>query len=60
MVTLTVVDLLGRTVATLVNERKAAGSYDVRFEGAGLSTGMYLYRISAGGFVQTKKMLLVK
>jgi hypothetical protein len=59
-VSLIVYDLLGREVATLVNERKAAGSYVVRFDGSRLATGMYVYRLTAGSFVQTQKMLLLK
>jgi hypothetical protein len=55
-------DVLGRKVATLVNARQEAGAYTyplntTRF---GLSTGMYFYRLQSGGFVATKKMLLVK
>jgi len=60
MVQLTVYDLLGREVAVLVNEQKAPGTYDVRFDGSGLSSGVYLYRLSAGTFVETRKMVLVK
>jgi hypothetical protein len=59
-VKLTVYDMLGREVATLVNEMKDAGSYSVRFDGAGFSSGAYIYRLEAGSFVQTKRMLLVK
>ncbi|MBC8043150.1 MAG: M6 family metalloprotease domain-containing protein [Rhizobacter sp.] len=57
---LKVFDVLGREVATLVNERQAAGGYSVRFNAARLSSGVYFYRLVAGNFVQTKKMLLVK
>jgi hypothetical protein len=55
-------DVLGRKVATLVNARQEAGSYTYSFNAAryGLSTGMYFYRLQSGGFVATKKMLLVK
>jgi photosystem II stability/assembly factor-like uncharacterized protein len=59
-VRLAVYDILGREVALLLNERKNAGSYEVRFDASTLSTGLYLYRIAADGFVQAKKMLLVK
>jgi hypothetical protein len=59
-VRLTVYDLVGREVATLVNATQAPGSYKVTFEGANLPTGLYLYRLSAGNFVQTRKMMIVK
>jgi len=59
-VKLTVFDLLGREVAVLVNERKAAGSYEVGFDGSGLASGVYMYRLTAGSFVQSKKMILLK
>ncbi len=55
-----VYDLLGRLVKTLVNEFKEAGSYDVQFDGTGLASGVYFYRIEAGDFVDSKKMVLVK
>jgi len=47
-------------VAVLVNERKAAGTYDVQFDASGLSTGVYLYRLTSGSFMQTRKMILLK
>ena len=59
-VKLVVCDLLGREVAVLVNERKAPGNYEVRFDAAGLASGVYFYRLTAGSFVQTKKMIVVK
>lgn len=60
MVRLAVYDLLGREVAVLVNERKAPGSYTVRFDGSGLASGVYLCRMSAGPFVESRKMLLLR
>lgn len=57
---LSVYDLLGREVAVLVNERKAPGSYMVQLDASGLSSGVYLYRLAAGAFVHTRKMILVK
>jgi Secretion system C-terminal sorting domain len=59
-VTLKVYDLLGREVATLVNERKDAGTYSVQWNASGFTTGMYLVRIQAGSFIDTKKVLLMK
>ncbi len=59
-VNLKVYDLLGREVATLVNEEKAPGSYEVKFDGSNLASGTYFYRLQAGDFVQVKKMMLMK
>lgn len=59
-VSLKVYDVLGREVATLVNEVKAAGAYTVPFNASNLASGVYFYRLQAGSFVQTKKMMLVK
>jgi hypothetical protein len=59
-VSLKVYDVLGKEVATLVSGRQEAGSYAVEFNAAGLSSGVYFYRLQAGGFVETKKMMLVK
>jgi hypothetical protein len=59
-VRLSVYDLLGREVAVLVNERKPAGLYSVDFAGNGLASGVYIYRIVAGNFVSTRKMILMK
>jgi len=61
-VKLEVYDVLGRKVATLVDAKQEAGRYTVRFNAAayGLASGIYFYRLSAGKFVETKKMLLQK
>ncbi|MFZ1517221.1 MAG: T9SS type A sorting domain-containing protein [Ignavibacteriaceae bacterium] len=59
-VTLKVYNLLGREVATLVNENKEAGSYEINFNASKLPSGVYLYKLQAGEFIQTKKMTLVK
>jgi hypothetical protein len=59
-VSLVVYDVLGREVAVLVNERKAPGTYEVRFDASSLSSGVYFYRLTAGDFVQTRKMVLAK
>ncbi len=60
LVTLKVYDVLGREVETLVNEEKPAVSYEVRFEGSSLSSGIYFYRIQAGDYALAKKMILMK
>jgi Secretion system C-terminal sorting domain len=57
---LKVYDLLGREVAVLVNEKKAPGSYEVSFDATGLASGVYIYRLTAGSFVQTRKMLVLR
>jgi lysophospholipase L1-like esterase len=59
-VRLSVCDLLGREVVVLVNERKSPGSYMVEFDATGVASGVYLYRLTAGGFMQTRKLLLVR
>jgi hypothetical protein len=59
-VSLRVYDILGREVATLVNEEKPAGTYEVNFNASGLSSGLYIYTLSSGNFFQSKKMLLLK
>ena len=58
--TLKVLDLLGNEVATLVDEYKEAGKYEVSFDASQLSTGIYFYRLKAGSFTQTKKMIFLK
>lgn len=57
---LSVYDILGNEIAVLINEVKPAGNYSVSFEGTGLSSGIYFYKLESGDFSQTKKMLLVK
>jgi photosystem II stability/assembly factor-like uncharacterized protein len=59
-VTLKVYDILGREIATLVNERKQAGEYKVTWNAEGVPSGVYFYRIVAGEFIETKKMVVVK
>ena len=58
--TLKVYDLLGREIATLVNEEKPVGSYEVKLDATSLPSGIYFYRLQAGSFVETKKMVLMK
>jgi hypothetical protein len=57
---LVVYDLLGREVAVLVNEKKAPGNYEASFDGSRLSSGVYIYKLSAGSFVRAMKMVLTK
>ena len=52
--------MLGQEVATLVDEVKPAGSYTAEFRGENLATGVYFYRLQAGEFVETKKLVLLK
>ena len=59
-VTLKIYDLLGREVATLVNGNQPASHYSVNFDASKLSSGLYLYTLKAGDFVQTHKMMLLK
>jgi flagellar hook assembly protein FlgD len=66
-VTLKIYDILGREVATLVNKNQKAGNYEVKFNASTssstaneLTSGIYFYRIVAGKFVDTKKLILLK
>ena len=58
--TLKIYNILGREVATLVNEQKAPGNYEVTFNGSKLASGMYFYKLSVGNFNDVKKFVLVK
>jgi hypothetical protein len=59
-VSLKVYDVLGNVVATLVNEEKPAGNYEIEFKASNLSSGIYYYRLVTGSFTDTKKMILLK
>ncbi len=59
-VSLKIYDVLGSEIATLVNEEKPAGNYDVEFNASSLPSGVYFYKLQAGSFVETKKMVLLK
>jgi hypothetical protein len=59
-VTLKVYDILGNEIATLFNEEKLAGSYEVDFDASGISSGIYFYKLQAGSFAETKKMVLIR
>ncbi|AFN73778.1 5'-nucleotidase domain-containing protein [Melioribacter roseus P3M-2] len=59
-VNITVYDILGREIITLVNEEKTPGNYEVEFDGGNLSNGIYLYRMQSGEFSEIKKLILLK
>ena len=59
-VSLKVFDILGNEVATLVNEQRAPGAYEVTFDAGNLASGVYVYTLNAGDFVQTRKLMLMK
>ncbi len=59
-VTLKVYDVLGNQIETLVNEEKTSGTYNIKFDGSSLASGIYFYVLRSGDFVQSKKMLLMK
>lgn len=59
-VKLVVYDILGREVAVLVNEHKRPGNYTINFDASDLSTGTYIYRLTAGSFSHSRKMLLLR
>ena len=60
LINLSVYNLLGREIVTLVNEKRAAGTYTEQWDAAGLPSGVYFYRMRAGDFVETKKLVLVR
>ena len=60
-VTLDILDITGRSVATLINNVENMGEHTITFDGSGLSSGIYFYRIvTSTGFMQSKKMVLIK
>lgn len=59
-VTLKVYDVLGNEVATLVNDEKLAGKYELNFNASSLASGVYFYQLKAGEYINTKKMILLK
>ena len=59
-VNLSIYNLLGQKVATLISQKQQAGSYTAQWDASGLSSGVYLYRLQAGNHVQTRKMILMK
>jgi len=59
-VTLIIYDILGQKVKVLLDKRQKAGRYKINFDATGLANGMYFYRIKAGKFEKTRKMLIIK
>lgn len=59
-VTIKVYDVLGKEIATLANEEKSAGSYEVKFDASRLSSGVYFYKIRAGEYISVRKMILLR
>ena len=59
-VSIKVFDILGREVRTLVNEVKSSGSFTVKFDGSRLASGVYIYKMQAGSFISSKKLVLMK
>ena len=59
-VTLKIYDILGEEITTLVNKKQTPGNYDVKFNAGNLSSGIYFYRLKAGNFSKTNKMILLK
>jgi len=59
-VKLVVFDITGKEIETLVNEKQSVGTYEAKFDGSQLSSGVYFYKMQAGDFIQTKKMFLLK
>jgi hypothetical protein len=59
-VTIIVYDVLGKEVATLINDYKQAGKYETEFNAVLLPSGVYFYQLTAGDHIQTKKMILLR
>jgi hypothetical protein len=59
-VKLEIFDLMGRKISTLLDRRQSAGAHSIEFDASDLSSGVYIYRLQTGGFVSTKKMMLIK
>ena len=59
-VTLKIYDVLGNEITNLVNEEEPIGSYEIEFDATTLPSGIYFYKLQAGNFVETKKMVLLK
>ena len=59
-VRLVIYDILGKEVTTLVNQKQKPGKYEVTFDATNLSSGIYYYQLTAGNFIKTNKMILLK
>jgi hypothetical protein len=59
-VKLVVFDILGKEISTVVNEKLNAGTYEVKFDGSNLPSGIYFYRLETGSFSEVKRMVLIK
>jgi hypothetical protein len=60
LITLEIYDILGRKISTLINEHRQAGSYEQVFDASSISSGVYLYKLQAGTFTSSKKLILLK
>ncbi|MGE5354055.1 MAG: T9SS type A sorting domain-containing protein [Ignavibacteriales bacterium] len=60
LVSLKIFDVLGREIATLLNEEKPAGNYKIQFNGRNLASGVYFYQLKSGDFISTKQLILLK
>ena len=59
-VTIEVYDVLGKKISKLVDDGKSAGSYKIEFDGSKYTSGVYFYRMQAGDYIETKKLILLK
>jgi hypothetical protein len=60
LVQLEIFDILGRRITTLINEQRTAGIYQQTFDASSLASGVYVYKLQAGDFICSKKMILLK
>ena len=60
LVTLKIFDILGKEIATLINEKQSPGTYEVNWDASAFPSGVYFYKLTTGDFTETKKMLLIK
>ncbi|MBK8552145.1 MAG: T9SS type A sorting domain-containing protein [Ignavibacteria bacterium] len=60
IVKIKIYDVAGKEILLLVNEAKDAGGYEIQFDGSNLASGIYFYKIEAGSFISTKRMVLIK